>query len=392
MPELGLGAALAVPKFLQASDLGVLALPLLHQARDALVQQAELEQREVAAQRLAAGAQFLAALAELGMAVEIGHQWREQLDLALGLEHRLVGPVQVVEVPDQRRDARSHLERLQHVAAHEVGQVAHGLERHGLMEQLQRLLVLDAEAAPEPGAVGWEAVEHFHVAAGAARAQPLAQGRDVGAEVGEIAGYRQGPLGADKEARRLRLCVLHPEHLCQRHGLVVARVVKNAQDHRKVVVVAQRHGFGAARHLVALRLVVPQHVGAQRALLGIRACGLVVGDALRRHQQRGDCIDQRGLARADVAGQQHVLAHGIERPDAGVEGAPVEQLQALQAKTRQGVVGDEIQAQGLRFYVGLIHRWPLPQSFRFASGRPAAARQNRPARAAAVAACTARPA
>ena len=76
--------------------------------------------------------------------------------------------------------------------------------------------------------------------------------------------------------------VLHPEHLGQRHRLVVAGVVEDAEDHRVAVVVAQRHRLGRAGDLVALGLVVAQHVGAQRALPAVGAGRLVVGDALRR--------------------------------------------------------------------------------------------------------------
>ncbi len=79
-------------------------------------------------------------------------QWCQQLNLSLGLEHRLMGAVQIVEVADQGLDAAAHIKRLQHVAAHEVGEVAHRLHRDRLVEQLQRLLVLDAKAATEPGA------------------------------------------------------------------------------------------------------------------------------------------------------------------------------------------------------------------------------------------------
>jgi hypothetical protein len=82
-----------------------------------------------------------------------------------------MGAVQVIEVADQRLDAAAHVEGLQHVAAHEVGEVAHRLHRHRLVEQLQRLLVLDAEAAAEPGAIGREAVEQL----AARTAQLLAQ-------------------------------------------------------------------------------------------------------------------------------------------------------------------------------------------------------------------------
>jgi hypothetical protein len=103
--------------------------------------------------------------------------------------------------------------------------------------------------------------------------------------VGKVAGDREIAFGGDEEARRLPLRVLDPEHLRQRHRLVVAGVVKHAEDHRVVVVVAQRHRPRRAADLVALGLVVAEHVGAQRPLAAVGTGRLVVGDALRRHQQ-----------------------------------------------------------------------------------------------------------
>ena len=38
------------------------------------------------------------------MALAVRHQGDEQIDLALGFQHRLMGPVQVIEVIDQRSD------------------------------------------------------------------------------------------------------------------------------------------------------------------------------------------------------------------------------------------------------------------------------------------------
>ncbi len=109
--------------------------------------------------------------------------------------------------------------------------------------------------------------------------------------------------------------------------------------------VAQRYRLGRAGDFVALRLVVPEHVGAQRALPAVRARSLVVGDAVGGHQQGGDRIHQGGFARADIAGEQTVPAIQLQRPHAAVEGSPVEYLQAAQAKARQRVVGHEVQAK-----------------------------------------------
>jgi hypothetical protein len=65
-----------------------------------------------------------------------------------------------------RRSARSSAamrgatsKGLEHVVAHKVGQVAHRLQRHGLVEQLQRLLAHVAEATAKVRAVGREAVK-----------------------------------------------------------------------------------------------------------------------------------------------------------------------------------------------------------------------------------------
>ena len=54
-------------------------------------------------------------------------------------------------------------------------------------------------------------------------------------------------------------------------------------------------GPGAAGDLVPLGLVMPEHVGTQRPLAGLRAGCLVVGDLVGRQQQRRDGIDDGGL-------------------------------------------------------------------------------------------------
>jgi hypothetical protein len=370
--EFGFLRALCVALPVAAPDLRVLAAPVFGETGKALVEQAELEAGEIGRERLAAIAQFLDLYRQRGMLVAVGDQRREQCHLPLGLEYRFVGAVEVVEVTDQRGNAWLDIEGLEHVAAHEVGQVADRFHRHRLVEEIERLLVVDAEATAEPGAVGREAVEDL-----APRPpQPLAQAGDVGAEVGKVTGDREIAFGGDEEARRLPLRVLDPEHLRQRHRLVVTGVVKDAEDHRVVVVVAQRHRPRRAADLVALRLVVAEDVRAQRPFAAVGPGGLVVGDALRRHQQRRHRIDQRRFARADVTGQEGIPALRIERPHTPVESAPVEHFEPLQAEAREGVVGNEIEAEGLR----LIHRMPPPARRAARGSRPAAGR-TRPATA-----------
>ncbi len=117
--------------------------------------------------------------------------------------------------------------------------------------------------------------------------------------------------------------VLQPEDLGQGDDLVIADVVEDAEDDGVVRRTAQCYGLSGAGGIVAFALVVAQHVGAQRAFAGIGPSGLVVGHALRWHQQGGDCVNQRGLARTDVAGEQAAApAQGVA-PHPGVEGAPV---------------------------------------------------------------------
>ena len=80
-----------------------------------------------------------------------------------------------------------------------------------------------------------------------------------------------------------------------------------------------------------------QYIRAQGALFGISAGRLVVGNALGRHQQGRDGINQRRFARADVAGQQGVFTGQIKCPDFFVKSAPVEDLKPHEAKAREGV-------------------------------------------------------
>ena len=95
---------------------------------------------------------------------------------------------------------------------------SHRFHRNSLVKQFQRLFVVDAEAAAEPGAIRREAVEDFD----ARVAQPFAQGTYVRAEMGEVLSDGERAFGADKKARRLSLRLFHPEHLGQGHGLIVA--------------------------------------------------------------------------------------------------------------------------------------------------------------------------
>ncbi len=62
-----------------------------------------------------------------------------------GSDHGIVGLGEVVEVADERLDAARHVEGFEHVGANEVVEVVDRLHRHGLVEQIERLLGLEAE-------------------------------------------------------------------------------------------------------------------------------------------------------------------------------------------------------------------------------------------------------
>ena len=145
----------------------------------------------------------------------------------------------------------------------------------------------------------------------------------------ELAGDGQIALSGGEEPRGLTLRVRDPEHLGQGDGLVVALVPEYAEDDRVVVVVAQRHGAGGDAQLVALGLVVAQHVGAKGPFPASGPGRAVVGRPVRRHEQGGDRVHEGGLAGADVAREQVVPAIEGQGPHARVERAPVEDLQAV---------------------------------------------------------------
>ena len=64
----------------------------------------------------------------------IFHDGRKPSNLGLGLEHCLVGAIEVVEMAHQCVDAIFDWERLKHVLTDEVGQVADGFHGHSLVE------------------------------------------------------------------------------------------------------------------------------------------------------------------------------------------------------------------------------------------------------------------
>ena len=229
--------------------------------------------------------------------------------------------------------------------AHELGEIADRFHRDRLVEQLQGLLAVETKAPAERRPIGREVVEELHLGQ---LAQALAQGIEVAAEVGEVLGDGQRPVGDHIAASGLPLAVAQPEQLGQGDVLVVAGMVELRENHRVAIEVTQGNGLGGQGAVAALGLIVAKHVGAQATLALFGAGGLVVGDALGRYQQGGDGVHQRRLAGADVAGEQAGFAIRCQVPDSLMKGAPVVDLQALEPKPGVRVVAGEVEQRVLR--------------------------------------------
>ena len=310
--------------------------------RQSIAQQAHACLGEPGSEGVAAVAVVLHLRGERVVGIAVGHQRLQPAQLVLRLEHRLVGAGEVVDVGDEAGDALLHREGLQHVLAHEVGEVADGLHRDRLVEEVERLIILDAEALAERGLVRREGVVHFlrHWL------EAPAQLGHVG-DVGEVLGDGECLISHHAQARRLAFLLLHPEDLREGDVLLVALVEEVGEQHRIAVLVAQGDGARGASGVAAFGLVVPEEVRAGRALAGLGAGGLVVGDAPRLDEQRGERVDHRRFAGADVAGQQRRLAARVQVPDLLVEGAPVEQLQAVEPEASAFIGRGEVEQVGL---------------------------------------------
>ena len=125
-----------------------------------------------------------------------------------------------------------------------------------------------------------------------------------------------------------------------------------------MVVVAERDGAGGDAEIASFRLVVAEDVGTQGPFAAPGPRRPVVGRSMRRHEEGGDRVHEGGLAGADVAGEEVVAAVERQGPDPAVERAPVEDLQAVEAKARARLVPHEVEEKG--FDLSLLHGRYLP--------------------------------
>ena len=237
--------------------------------------------------------------------------------------------LEVAELAQKPREQALDIRRLEHIRAHELRERVDLLQRDRLLEEVERLLLPDAEELAEVASVERIVVVRMDEIV---RLEPLAERAHIAAEARETLRDGERLFREHIEARRRRRTLrLVPEDLRERDRAAEILVGKYAEDHAVFPLVAQR--LGAARPLRRRMVrVVAAHVGAQTALLRARVRRLVVGDAARRHEQRDDGVDERRFARADIAREQRRRAREVERPDLAVERAPVVDLEPREAE------------------------------------------------------------
>ena len=71
---------------------------------------------------------------QFAVAIAIGDERCQHRRLALGPQHRFVGAIEIVKVVEQPLDAITGVAGIEHVVAHELGEVADRLHRDGLVE------------------------------------------------------------------------------------------------------------------------------------------------------------------------------------------------------------------------------------------------------------------
>ena len=315
--------------------LGLLREPLLEpgdvegKRLDALREEPRARRRKVSGQSFPCPAMQCELRCERVQLDTVGNQRRQPGDLIARSQHCFVRLVEVLEVADQAADALLGIVRLEHVTTNEIGEVADGLHRHRLVEQIERLRMRYAELAAHPLSVLLETVEERDRRL---RTNALAQSVDVRAEIREVLGNAQCSVGDDVEPPRCTFALTQPEDLRERHRAIVRRIGEQAENDTVGVVAAQRLRLGASRQLIRHCAEFTANVRIQRTLASLGARGLVVGDPARGDEQRRQCIDQSRLAGTDVTGEQRILAIGCDAPDVRVERAPVQDLEAREAK------------------------------------------------------------
>ena len=249
--------------------------------------------------------------------------------LRAGLFDDFVGLIELAELFDKRACDLERLGHLEHELAEKRVDVAHVLGRLRFVQQLQHLLIGQAEIRRKAVEIKTETLKNAAFGIALADELHVEIGRRKISDVGHF--KRTGHNGV----------VAH-------HGLLFARdtlhITDEKQRHRPIKVASERGGHrrpGRPRAQkarsgppVAVLLAAPgaadvAHKGAVRSLFAGAGRSVEV-DASGR-QQHAHRVKQRGLARARTAHEKMPFGGKIHRVDTA-ESAPVGELDAAQVK------------------------------------------------------------
>jgi hypothetical protein len=261
------------------------------------------------------------AASQLGMALAVRHQRRQQIHLLLGLEHGGVGTAQVVKVRDQRRQCAPPRQTASSMWLRTKSvRLPTDFIDTVWWNSSSACSLFDAKAAAEPvRAVGRESCRTAHpTARRRLRRRVMSVPKSAKSSAMDSAfppphkGARADPAGPSSRTPG----PASPSGQSRRCGTRPGS--PSSCWHRAAPRVWRCHWLRCARTCSG---PARRSAASARAHRHRRPCCRPRGG---RHQQRGDGIHQRGFARADVAGQQAIAAIERQRPDTGVEGAPVE--------------------------------------------------------------------
>ena len=131
---MALRRILAVASFLHGLDAVVELLQLGVQISQPLFEQRTLAGGEPGPQGVPASSQHIDDYHQRSPLIARGHQGSKESDLLLGLQHQLMGAVEILIMSNQSLNSFLDRRNFQHVLPHEFGEVAYRLHRDRLME------------------------------------------------------------------------------------------------------------------------------------------------------------------------------------------------------------------------------------------------------------------
>ncbi len=155
-------------------------------------------------------------------------QRSQRFQLTLGVLHRLMGPAEVVEMADNLADTLFRLCWFQHVSTDKLVEIAHGLHRDGLVEELHGLFGPDTQQPAHRPAIGREVLLHL----GSALTESAQQFTEIAAEVREVLLHAEPAGCGDEPPPGLAGGLPLLEDLCEGDGLLIAFVGEDSQNHR----------------------------------------------------------------------------------------------------------------------------------------------------------------